>query len=129
MKQLTFMEKYPIFTFEITKNESIYVSIDEIMNYFSNLVKNDTTAKYIGEFNHYEHTSALVDGEISHDIIDARLIVFCFGQKLTNPNILAVRPRSIGVCEKEGSFVISFLEAPMPAINTKVEGWIKGLAK
>jgi hypothetical protein len=42
--------------------------------------------------------------------------------------MLAARPRSIGVCERKNDFVISFLEAPVPAINQKMEEWAKSLA-
>lgn len=127
MKQTIFMEKYPIFTLEIGKDECSYKDVNEIIEYFKSKIKSDKIASYIGEFDHYAHTSALEDGEIAADIKDAKLVVFCFGPKLPNAQMLAVRPRSIGVCEKEGCFVISFLEAPMPAINQKIKEWAKGL--
>ena len=47
---------------------------------------------------------------------------------LPSPAIMAVRPRSIGVAETDNGFVITFLEAPAPQINDKMEGWVKELA-
>lgn len=129
MKQTMFMEKYPIFTLEIGKNECKYQKIDEIIEYFKEKIKGDKMAAYIGEFDHYAHTTSLDGGEVASDILDAKMVVFCFGPKLPNPQMMAIRPRSIGVCERDGEFVISFLEAPMPAINQKMEEWAKALVK
>ncbi len=127
MKQTTFMEKYPIFTIEIEKNECKFKSAEQIASYFKTLIKEDGIAAFIGEFDHFAHTGGLPGGEIAPDILDAKLVLFCFGQKLPNPQMLAARPRSIGICERENDFVISFLEAPMPAINQKMEEWAKSL--
>lgn len=127
MKQTIFMEKYPIFTLEVDKKECKYQSVDKIIMYFKELIDKDPVAAFIGEFDHYLHTKSVEGGEVASDIVDAKLVAFCFGPKLPNPQILAIRPRSIGVCEKAESFVISFLEAPMPSINEKMEKWAKAL--
>jgi len=82
---------------------------------------------YIGEFDHYAHTSSLPDGEIAEDIIAARNIIFCFGIKLPEPTVMAVRPRSIGVTEYKDRFVINFLEPPMPMATEAMENWVKSL--
>ena len=66
-------------------------------------------------------------GEINPEILDVRDVVFCFGQKLPTPQMLAIRPRSIGVAEMADKFVISFLETPMPHANEAMEAWVKGL--
>ncbi len=129
MKQTTFIDKYPILTTEIGKNECIYKTTDEIIEYFKDKIQQDKTAAYIGDFDHYKHTTSLEGGEVSSEILDAKMVVFCFGPKLPNPQMLAIRPRSIGVCERQDDFVISFLEAPVPAINQKMIDWIKALVK
>jgi hypothetical protein len=128
MKQTMFMEKYPIFTLEIEKSECRFKSVEQIVSYFKTLIEEDAIAAFIGEFDHFAHTGGVAGGEIAPEILDAKLVVFCFGQKLPNPQMLAARPRSIGVCERENDFVISFLEAPVPAINQKMEEWAKSLA-
>ncbi len=129
MKQMTFMEKYPIFTIEIDKSECRFANARDIAMYFKDLIDKDEVAAYIGEFDHYAHTKGLGGGVMAPEILDARLVVFCFGQKLPSPQMLAARPRSVGICERENDFVISFLEAPMPAINEKMELWSKALVK
>jgi hypothetical protein len=53
--------------------------------------------------------------------------MFCFGNKLPNGKISAVRPRSIGVTEFEDKFEIAFLEAPALIANEVMEGWVKEL--
>ncbi|MCI4400120.1 MAG: hypothetical protein JHC37_06105 [Campylobacteraceae bacterium] len=128
MKQTMFMEKYPIFTLEIEKSECRFKSVEQIVSYFKTLIEEDAIAAFIGEFDHFAHTGGVAGGEIAPEILDAKLVVFCFGQKLPNPQMLAARPRSIGVCERKNDFVISFLEAPVPAINQKMEEWAKSLA-
>jgi len=127
VKQITVMEKYPVFTIEINKNETTYNSVDEILNYFKSCIEAHPIATYIGEFDHYTHTKNLEAGEISDEIKDAKNIICCFGKMLPKPEVLAVRPRAIGVAEITESFVISFLEAPNPDANAAMESWAKGI--
>jgi len=127
MKQITVMEKYPVFTLEVAKTETSYQTIDEILAYFKTQIEAHPIAVYIGEFDHYAHTSSLEVGEISADIKDAKNIICCFGKVLPKPEVLAVRPRAIGVAEMAESFVISFLEAPNPDANAAMEKWAKGI--
>ena len=124
MTQTTFMEKYPIYTMEINKSECAYADVDQIIGYLKEQISADPVAAYIAEFDHYAHTDAL-GGEINPQIRAAKMVVFCFGQKLPSPQMMAARPRSIGVADMGESFVFTFLEAPMSAINATIEGWIK----
>jgi len=124
LKQTTFMEKYPIFTYELPKNECHYPNIDAIMDYLKGQISENPIAAFIGEFDHYAHTES-INGEINPDIKAAKMVIFCFGQKLPRPEMMAPRPRSIGVCDMGEHFVFTFLEAPMYAINETIEGWIK----
>jgi len=128
MKQITVMEKYPVFTIEIAKNETTYKNVDEILAYLKSQIQLHPIATYIGEFDHYTHTKNLEVGEISENIKDAKNIICCFGKMLPKPEVLAVRPRAIGVAEMAESFVISFLEAPNPDANAAMEKWAKGIA-
>jgi len=128
MKQTVLMEKYPIYTIQINKQESLYADVDQIIGYFKEKIEADPVAAYIGEFDHYGHTETL-GGEINPDINAAKIVIFCFGQKLPNPQIMAARPRSIGVADMGGHFTVSFLEAPMEAINTTLQSWVKGLIR
>jgi len=123
------MEKYPVFTLRIEKSETDYQTIDEIFTYLKVQIDLHPIATYIGEFDHYAHTSSLEAGEISDEIKAAKNLICCFGKVLPKPEVLAVRPRSIGVAEMEDAFVISFLEAPNPDANKAMEQWVKGLLK
>jgi len=127
MKQITVMEKYPVFTIEINKNETSYKSVGEIIEYFKGEIIEHPIAVYIAEFVHYTHTTNLEVGEINPEILDAKNIICCFGKKLPKPEVLSVRPRSIGVAELADKFVVSFLEAPNPDANKTMESWVKGI--
>jgi hypothetical protein len=127
MKQTLLQEKYPIYILELDKEETSYSSVDEIIAYYRQQIEEHPFAVLIGEFDHHGHTSLLPDGEIGEGITAAKNIVFCFGKELMNPKMLAVRPRSIGVAEMGGHFVISFLEAPLPSANASMEEWTLAL--
>jgi hypothetical protein len=128
MKQITVMEKYPVYTIRIDKSETSYQNVDEVLAYLKEQIEAHPIATYIGQFDHYAHTSSLEVGEISEDIKDAKNLICCFGKVLPKPEVLAVRPRSIGVAEMEDAFVVSFLEAPNPDANAAMEQWVKRLA-
>ena len=127
MKQKIFKEKYHIFEIEYQKDELNFNNIDEIIYSLRKKIDNHPVISYIATFNQYEHTKSLKDGEINPQIKAAKNIVFCFGKELPTPEVLAVRPRSIGVCELEDSFIINFLEAPNEKANETMEEFIKSL--
>ncbi len=127
MKKTIFMEKYPVYTLEITKDETTYTNIEEILAHLKSLVDGHKIAKYIATFDHYEHTTSL-GGDINPTIKDAQNLIFCFGPAIPNTKILAARPRSIGIAELENSFIIEFLEAPKEQLNDLMETWAKSIA-
>jgi hypothetical protein len=129
MKKTVLMEKYPVFTLEMEKEEIAYGSVDAIIDYFKEKIDSDPVAAFVGIFDHYAHTTSLDNGEIAPQIKAAKNIVFCFGQKLPDPKMLAVRPRSIGVAETDTGFTVTFLEAPMQPMNEKMENWAKALVR
>jgi hypothetical protein len=127
MKKEIVMEKYPVFTLEIGKAETARDSADAVIARFKAQIAADPVAAFIAVFDHYSHTRSLANGEIDPSIKDAKNIVFCFGPKLADAHVLAVRPRSIGVAEYDDRFLITFLEAPMPPINEKMQKWAKAI--
>ena len=129
MKQTLLQEKYPVFVMELDRVETEYPDIDAICDYFRRRIDAHRCATFIADFDHYAHTCRLPEGEVAEDIRAARNIVFCFGIALPNAQVLAVRPRSIGVAETEHGFIISFLEAPMPIANAAMEDWAEGLRR
>jgi uncharacterized protein YifN (PemK superfamily) len=127
MKQKIFKEKYPIFELIIPKSETTFADADEIIAHFKAKIDAHPVAVYIATFDHYAHTSSLKEGEINPEIIAAKNIVFCFGKELPTPEVMAVRPRSIGVSEMKDRFVVIFMEAPNPVANDAMESWAKAL--
>jgi hypothetical protein len=127
MKQQLLQEKYPVYVLELAKAETPYADTYAILAYLKDRIDKHPVAAYIAEFDHYAHTKALPEGELASGLVAAKNIVFCFGTKLPKPEMLSVRPRSIGVAEYADRFVISFLEAPMPVANEAMEQWVKAL--
>ena len=128
MKQKIFKEKYHIFELEYKKSEIKYKSVDEIIAALQVKIDSHPVLAFIAIFDQYKHTSSLEGSEINPNIKAARNIVFCFGKELPTPEVLAVRPRSIGVCEMQDSFILNFLEAPNEMANKTMEDFVKSLA-
>lgn len=126
MKKTVYMDKYPVFTLTLQKSEVSYRSVAEIIAYFKAKIEAHPVAKFIAIFDHYAHTKGL-GGEIMSGLKEAQNIVFCFGPAIPNTKILAVRPRSIAVCELDDSFVIEFMEAPKEEMHALMETWAKAL--
>lgn len=122
-------ERFPIFVLEVDKSETEYQSTQQVLDHFKRLIDDHKVTRFIGEFDHYSHTLGLAGGEIEESIVDARNIVFCFGTKLPRAEMLALRPRSIGIAETRDKFVISFMQAPMALANETMQAWVKGLAR
>jgi hypothetical protein len=126
MKQTLLQEKYPVFVAEIGKDETACQDVDAVVACLKARIAENPKVQFIGVFDHYAHTKA-IGGEINPDIRAAVDVIFCFGFALPNPQVLAVRPRSIGVADLGDRFVVSFLEAPMKPANEAMEAWVKGL--
>ncbi|MCG6898239.1 MAG: hypothetical protein LJE61_04270 [Thiocapsa sp.] len=123
MRQTLLEEKYPIYTLEIGRDETALDSVDAICRYFRDCIEGHPSAVFIAEFDHLAHTRSLAEGQVGKGIRAARNLVFCFGITLPNPQVLALRPRSIGVAETDRGFVVTFMEAPMPVANAAMEDW------
>lgn len=126
MKQTLLQEKYPVYVAEIDKAETTCQSVDDVVAYLKDKIAANPKVQFIGVFDHYAHTKR-IEGEINPDIRAAVDVIFCFGFALPNPQVLAVRPRSIGVADLGSKFVVSFMEAPMKPANDAMEAWAKGL--
>lgn len=122
------MDKYPIYSLELNKDEIFQKSIQDIMDYFIDKIEKHPIATNIAVFNHYEHTKKL-NGPINDEIIDAQNVIFCFGAAIPNSKILATRPRSIGITEYKNKFSIDFIEAPNEKLHDVMEEWTVGLKK
>ena len=128
MKQSLLQDKYPIFSAEIPKSESRYQTIAELMAHFQRCIDADERVQFISVFDHYAHTQR-IGGCIAPEIKASHNIVFCFGLKLPNPFVLAVRPRAIGVADMGEYFAISFMEPPMEAATQAMQAWVQAVRK
>ena len=126
MKKSILMDKYPVYSLKLEKSEVVQKNVPEIIEYFKQKIENHKIAKFIAIFDHYSHTKGL-GGAIMDGMLDAQNIIFCFGPALPNTKILAVRPRSIGICEFNDHFIIDFLEVPKEELHTLMESWTKSL--
>jgi len=127
MQEKILNEAYPIHTMTLKKSDTTMPNIQAILTHFETAIKAHPIATYIGIFNHYKHTSSLKEGHIAPHILDAQEIICCFGKDLSDPELLAVRPRSIGIAERQDDYVISFLKAPNPAANDAMIAWTTSL--
>jgi len=127
MQELLFKNEYPIFTMTLKKSETSFSTVKEIIDELQTKVMAHPVATFVGLFDHYQHTTCLDDGQVSTEITDAQNILFCFGKELLVPEMLAVRPRSIGVAERNDDFVLSFLKAPNPVANDAMVMWTESL--
>lgn len=126
MEKSIFMDKYPVYTLKINKSETSMQNVPQIIEYLKAKIEAHPIATLIGVFDHYSHTKAL-GGEIMEGLKDAQNVIFCFGPAIPNTKILAARPRSIGICELEDSFIIEFIEAPKEELHALMESWAKGV--
>ena len=126
MHKTIFMDKYPVYTLSLEKSEIKQKNVLEIIEYFRDKIEKHPIAKFIAVFDHHSHTKEL-KGSLMDGLKDAQNFIFCFGSAIPNTKILAARPRSIGICEFENSFVVEFLEAPKEELHILMESWAKGL--
>lgn len=119
--------KFPIFTTEISKNDLKFSTATEIINFFKQQIDANPIVAFIGTFDHYNHTKSI--GSVPPEMKDIQNIIFCFGPQIPNLDIIAVRPRSIGVTELADSFVINFMEAPGAMPNQVMQQWVSSLRK
>ena len=128
MKQTLLQEKYPIYVAEIGKDETDCRNIDELVAYYQARIAENPKVQFIGVFDHYAHTQK-IGGPIIEGMVGAVDVIFCFGFAIPTPQMLAVRPRSIGIADMDDKFVISFMEAPMQPANEAMEAWTRGLRR
>lgn len=126
MKQMQLQEKYPVLVTEIAKNETTCHDVEDVVSYLKAMIAEHREVKFIAVFDHYAHTRS-IGGEIDPAIKAAVDVVFCFGTALPSPQVLAVRPRSVGVADLGDRFAVSFMEAPSGAVNSAMQAWVKGL--
>ncbi|MGV6818729.1 MAG: DUF6858 family protein [Thiotrichales bacterium] len=128
MKERVELQEYPVFSLELEKSESRFSTIDEITAFIREKVESHPMAAFITVFDHLGHSRKIKEASIDRKLLAAKNVVFCFGLCLHDATAMATRPRSLGVAEYADRFVISFIEAPMPVVNSAMESWARELA-
>jgi len=128
MIETTVDNKFTVFSREIMKADSPYESVGDILDELKERIDLHPVAKFIDIFDHMSHTEDLPDGQIDPSIIDAKIIIFCFGKIIKSPLTLALRPRSIGVAELNDRFVLSLYEAPNERVHETICTWVKEIS-
>ena len=127
MKKTLLQQTYPVYLLEIDRGECCFDSVEAIANHLREAIEANLSVRIIGLFDHFAHTRRLPEGQMAGNIRAAVNLVFCFGLTLPEPVQLACRPRSVGICETDEGFVITFLESPMPVVNGVMESWAETL--
>jgi len=124
MTKSTLLEKYPVHTLQIAKDETSFTTVNEFVTYYKAKIEAHPIATYIAEFDHYAHTSS-IGGAINENILSAKAVIFCFGSQIPNTKILAARPRSFAIVEHKNEFVVEFMEAPNEKLQVVMQDWTK----
>jgi len=127
MREMILQQSCPVFIEEISKDETTLTTVDEIIGYLKVKIDENPNVAYIAEFDHYAHTTSLPNGEVSPEIKAAKNLLFCFGPKIPSPQMMALKPRSMGISEVENGFVITFLEAPLPMATKAMISWAESI--
>jgi len=127
MTQKLALGKFPIFTTDIAKSDIKFQSTEEIINYFKTKIDENPMVAFISIFDHFNHTKKV--GSVPPHIKNIQNIIFCFGPQVPDVDMVAVRPRSIGVTEFDSYFTINFSEAPGAMPNQAMLQWVSGLTQ
>ncbi len=128
MTKSNFLDKFPVLSLEVAKANSKFNSTHEIVEFFKSKIESHPVASFIAVFDHFSHTKKL-GGAMVDGLIDAKNVVFCFGQAIPTTKILALRPRSIGISEFNDKFAIDFMEAPKEDLTLLMQEWAKEIVK
>ncbi len=115
---------YPVY---VKKIDGGNYSVDSIIDILKNNIKEHPFAEFITVFDHYALTSRIDGHVLSEDILGAKDLIFCFGKELPVPEMLSIRPRSIGIAKTRDGFTISFMQAPNEKATQSMMNWVKAL--
>jgi hypothetical protein len=129
MDKTILLDKYPVYSEVVEKNDTDYERIDDVMAHLKAKIDEHPVARYIADFDHYAHVAEQPEGKIADGIMASKHLLFCVANAIPNPVIAAARPRAISVVELVDKFVLSYLEAPVEMANQLMTDWIDSLKK
>ena len=115
--------KFPIFERRVLKSETSHKNAKEIIAFLKEQMAKNPVVIVIGEFDHAAHTAKV--GQMNPLMRDVQQVIFCFGPAIPNDDIVAVRPRAIGVIEYDDYFIVNFGEAPAAMPNDAMKSWVE----
>jgi len=116
---------YPVQSIELGKPCGL-ADADAVVEILLRCIEDHPKARLITIFDYLQHIWEL-GGEIPDGFIAVRNIVFCLDSGLDAPELVALRPRAIGVTEFEDRFVVSYMESPLAEYNATLATWLSGL--
>ena len=124
--QTLYNGKFPVYSIDVSKHET-YRDLHSLVPIFKSKISNHPVACHIADFDHHAHTKR-AGGEMPKGLLNAINLIFCFGPKIEDGHMMAVRPRSFGIAEFETHFTISFLEAPSQVATQTMKAWVEEIA-
>jgi tellurite resistance protein TehA-like permease len=120
-----FNGKFPVYSVDIAKDH-FYRNLSDLTSNLKEKISMHPVACHIADFDHFNHTQR-AGGEMVPGLKNATNLIFCFGPKIEDAKMMAVRPRSFGIAEFDNHFTISFLEAPSENANKTMLEWVHSL--
>lgn len=128
MEKVQLMDKYPVRSKTFPKQSFRFASMDEAIAYLKQKVDEHDVGRNIAVFDHFSHTGSQEEGYIDPSIVDAKVVIFCFGRRIDNYMQPAVRPRTIALVETSEDFTVSFMEPPNDnALETMIQ-WVEEMS-
>jgi hypothetical protein len=127
MQQKIINEKFPVYYQEIMKGSSPYGNIAEIIDALKAGLAKNPSSQVIAVFDLHDHVQKR-GGKIADGILGAQTLLFCVANAIPHADIVALRPRSIGVTEFADRFVLNFLEAPAQPVTDTMLALVDAVA-
>ena len=127
MQQKIINEKFPVYYQEIMKGSTPYRNIAEIIDALKAGLAKNPSSQIIAVFDLHDHVQKR-GGKIADSIFGAQTLLFCVANAIPHADIVALRPRSIGVTEFADRFVLNFLEAPAQAVTDAMLALVDAVA-
>ena len=127
MQQKIINEKFPVYYQEIMKGSTPYRNIAEIIDALKAGLAKNPSSQIIAVFDLHDHVQKR-GGKIADSIFGAQTLLFCVANAIPHADIVALRPRSIGVTEFADRFVLNFLEVPAQPVTDAMLALVDAVA-
>lgn len=129
MQRIHLHDEYPVLVEVIDKSATDCRDLNAVVARLSDQVKGHPASVQLGVFDHYAHVRAQPEGRIAEGIQGSKNLMFCLSTAIPDPLIGAVCPRSLSVTELADRFLVCWMQAPTPAVNEVIAGWLDSLRR